>query len=324
MRVAILLLLLTIWLLPALADESVPKAQMLAPGVISTDGNEFGGTMTPDGTEIYFTRSVPLSYMYAIYRSRKVDGRWTRPELVPFSGHGRDFDANISPDGRRLVFTSDRQVHPDVPRTGAYKLWYVDRMPDGKWSEPRPFDAPINRDVLKASMHEGNEWFGSLASDGTLYFASDRNNTTMSIYRARFANGSYQQPELLPDTITAGAITGEPMIAPDQSFLLFSALGKKENVGPRKNWDIYISRRAPDGSWLTAENLGPAVNTPQRDYSPRLEPDGHTLIFTSERYFGTHLDHPLNWHELLTDLASLQNGEGNIYEIDLRALHLTS
>jgi hypothetical protein len=89
------------------------------------------------------------------------------------------------------------------------------------------------------------------------------------------------------------------------------------------NWDIYVSRRGPDGQWMKPENLGPEVNTAQRDYSPRLAPDGHTLIFTSERYFGT-AGQRLDWKSITKGLASLQNGQGNIYSVDLRSLGLAS
>jgi hypothetical protein len=74
---------------------------------------------------------------------------------------------------------------------------------------------------------------------------------------------------------------------------------------------------------MKPENLGPEVNTAQRDYSPRLAPDGHTLIFTSERYFGT-AGQRLDWKSITKGLASLQNGQGNIYSVDLRSLGLAS
>jgi len=300
-----------------------PGARMLAPGVISTPGNEFSGTMTPDGREIYFSRSVPRSYMYAIFVSRRVAGRWTRPELAPFSGHGRDFDPVLSPDGKRMVFISDRPVTPGVPHHD-YDIWIVERTAGGGWSEPRNLGGPANTEKPAGERGWGqNEWFASLAADGTLYVSSDGYEPGRTqIYALRWIDGRYQKPENLGPAINGdGLENGEPIIAPDQSFLLFSGYGRKGGYG---GWDIYISRHRPDGTWSEPENLGPAVNTSARDYSPRLEPDGHTLVFTSERNFATGRKTPVTWAELSAGLASLLNGNGNLYEIDLCSLKLKS
>lgn len=309
-------------MLAASAHAEPPVPQMLAPNVISTNGNEFGGTMTPDGNEIYFSRSVPRSYMYAIFVSRKTADGWSTPELVPFSGHGRDFDPVLAPDGRRMVFISDRPVTPGVAKID-YDVWMVERGADGAWGTPHNVGAPINTTLaLDSTEFEGNEWFASLAADGTLYFASDGHGAKgkMEIFRSRFVDDKYQEPENLGPTINADPEDGEPIIAPDQSFLLFSANQSASGYG---YWDIYISRAQPDGTWSKPENLGPAVNTPQRDYSPRLQPDGHTLTFTSERYFGTSgLKHSLSFRELKAGVEGLLNGQGNIYTIDLRSLGL--
>lgn len=298
------------------------QPKMVGPNVISTSGNEFGGTMSPVGSEIYFTRSVPRSYMYAIFVSHKVNGKWMTPELVPFSGHGRDFDPVLAPDGKRMVFISDRPVTPGVPKYD-YDIWMVDRGADGKWGTPFNVGAPVNTTLpADATQDEGNEWWASLAADGTLYFSSDGHEPKgkHQIYRSRFVNGKYQEPENLGPVINADPEDGEPMIAPDQSFLLFSANGAKDGYG---YWDIYISHALPDGSWSKPENLGSLVNTDQRDYSPRLEPDGHTLIFTSERYFGTpSQNRRLTYRALKAEAQGLLNGFGNLYEIDLRSLGL--
>ena len=71
-------------------------------------------------------------------------------------------------------------------------------------------------------------------------------------------------------------------------------------------------------------SLGPKVNTRARDYSPRLSPDGRFLFWTSERGFATTpFTHALDDGELHRGLASISNGWGNIYQIDLRALGLS-
>ena len=311
-------------LLGAAASSSPTPVHMVGEGVISTPGNEFGGTMSPDGRELYYSISVPRSYMYAIVVSTKKNGSWTRPRLVPFSGHGRDFDPVMAPDGRSMVFISDRPTRPGELKHD-YDVWMVDRTPSGGWGTPRHLDPPVNT-AIKPGVHEfaNNEWFASLGGDGSLYVASDgySSDGRMGIYRFIRRGDKFVGPEDVGASINGdGAANGEPIVAPDGSIMLFSSYGRKDGYG---NWDVYISRRQPNGSWGPAENLGPEVNTKARDYSPRLEPDGHTLIFTSERNFTTDNALKMSWGDLVRGVASVRNGNGNLYEVDLCALRLKS
>jgi Tol biopolymer transport system component len=308
---------------PAAAPEAGP-VHLFGEGTISTAGNEFGGTMMPDGREIYFSVSVPRSYMYAIFSSTKVGGHWTRPRLAPFSGHGRDFDPVISPDGRSMVFISDRPTMPGEAKHD-YDVWMVERTSGGSWTEPHHLGPPVNS--AKAAGERGfshNEWSASIAADGSLYVASDTYEPggQMRLYRLAFQHGRYLKPVNLGAAINGGGLeNGEANLAPDGSFMLFSS---HEREGGHGGWDIYISRRAADGTWGPAENLGPEVNSEARDYSPRIEPDGHTILFTSERNFTTGRTTALDWVRLQQGLAGIQNGNGNIYEVDLCALRLKS
>jgi len=294
---------------PYASDGPLNEPRIFGEGLISTPDNEFGGVFTPDGKEFYFTKSIPVSYFYAIFVSRFVNGKWTTPEIAPFSGHSRDFDAVISPDGSKMLFISDRPVN-DKPKTD-YDIWIMDRTPDG-WSEPRNLGEPIDTD--------GEEWFASFAANNTIYFAASERpggKGGMDIYKSKLVDGKYSEPENLGPSINTEAEEGEPAIAADESFLIFASGGRPESPG---NWDLYISYNE-NGSWTPAKHLGPMFNTSARDYSPRLTPDGKYLFFTSERNFSTKpLQRPLSYNELETNLHGLLNGNGNIYQIDLAAV----
>lgn len=294
-----------------------PQATMFEPGVISTTANEFGGAISPDGRELWYSSGVPNYYMEAIYFSRRLpNGRWGPRNLAPFSGRWHDFDPNFSPDGTRILFISDRPTRPgEVKRD--YDIWYVDRRARGGWGRPHRFPEPVNS-LPDAKGNGGREEFASVAADGTIYFAGDPRDGRggMAIYRTRLVDGRYDTPEELPKVINFSTFVGEPVIAPDQSFMFFSVAVAPDGYG---NWDIYFARRGADGQWQEPRHLGPPVNSAERDYSPRLAPDGHTLFFTSERHFGSggrRLDFPT----IRRGMKSLLNGAGNIYTIDVRAL----
>ena len=87
------------------------------------------------GHTIYFSSSIPEGLGGGdIYRSRRVDGRWQKPEnLGPAvntsKGEGMPY---ISPDGSYLLFARDYDLF----------ISFCDR--DGAWKEARKLAAPIN------------------------------------------------------------------------------------------------------------------------------------------------------------------------------------
>src|ERR1044071_8310684 len=83
---------------------------IFAPGVISTRDYESSITFTPDGKVAYFVKSSPDLSLRVIVMSRFEKGKWTTPEVAPFSGEYTDNDPCFSPDGTKLYFASRRPV----------------------------------------------------------------------------------------------------------------------------------------------------------------------------------------------------------------------
>jgi Tol biopolymer transport system component len=283
---------------------------MIGEGVLSTPADEFAGQMTPDGQTIYFNRSIPRSVFYAICVSHRKNGKWTRPEIAPFSGHYRDADPVLSPDGKRLYFASDRpkpgQREPD------YDIWVVEL------TGPR---ANIARRVEGAVNSDGNEYFASEASDGTLYVASSREGGIggpdfPDIYRVPRVGDRYPTAENLGEPVNRkGVFTIETLIAPDQSFMIIGCFG---HPAGKSDSDLFVTKQS-NGKWSEPESL--PVNTVAREYSPRLTPDGASLVFTSEQGTPTEKrDRPITYDELVTSATRTTNGLGNLYSIPLREL----
>src|ERR1700733_5539251 len=121
MRKAILVLFIADLFITAFAHyaytsfaDKVKEPVLFAPGIISTADDEFGSSFTPDGKTCYFSIKSPstiASNVYVICVSHFKDGRWTEPEVAPFSGHYKDFNPCVSPDGLKLFFISNRPVN---------------------------------------------------------------------------------------------------------------------------------------------------------------------------------------------------------------------
>ena len=287
----------------AAPNVELPKPELIGEGVISTTDDEFGGAMSPDGT-FYYDITVPAHYLYVMCESRLLNGKWRKPEVLPFSGLYRDSDPVLTPDGKTLLFASDRPIH-GVDRHSFY-IWAATKKGKG-WEDPRLLEGAVNS--------AGSQVFASMATNGNLYFTSDRKSGGFDIYRSRLVNGKYQDAEDLGPAINSEGIWSlEALIAPDESYLLIGSFGRQPSFG---NSDLYISYNQ-NGSWSKPKNLGPVINTAAREYSPRVTPDGKWLIYTSEQGMQTEKrDHPFTSEEFSRRSRGMLNGLGNIYRIPM-------
>src|SRR5262245_44027869 len=286
---------------PDRSDGPLPEAVLFGEGVVSTGEFESHPAFSPDDRTLYFVRSTPEFTDWTIYVTHHTDGRWSPPKVAPFSGKHRDADPFISADGKQLYFISDRPV--DGKPKKDMDIWVMDRTKGGDWGEPRNLGAPVNTPA--------SEWFPTLAANGTLYFGSGRpgGHGKTDLYRARRKDGKFAEPENVGPGVNSGADEFEGCVAAAESFLVFMALGRPDSRG---GGDLYISYQK-DGKWAPARNLGPKVNGPGLEISPYLSPDGKYFFFSSARRAegirpGKRPDRP-------------RNGLGDIYQMDLRALH---
>ena len=305
----------------------VKEPRLFAEGVISTEDDEQGGTFSPDGSEFYFVKQSQYTYFprYGlICVSHFRDGKWSEPEAVPFSGKSLDFPPKFSPDGKTMYFGSYRQV-PEKAR-GVLRIWAVDRTPSG-WSEPRLLPSPVN-------MEDSANFGPSVANDGTLYFVSTRGGENTHIFRSRYANGVYAEPEKLGPEINSEFNESEPYISPDGKFLIFASAGIFPGDQDRPETlhgggllyaraDLYLSENR-GGKWTKARHLEHGINSTADESAPSLTPDGKYLFFTSERSgFTIPTPYKLETPEFESILHSTLNGHGNIFFISSDALDLS-
>lgn len=260
-----------------------PQAEVFAPGTISLpDRIEFCLALAPDGREAFFTVRHAAG-RWEIHRACRQRGGWRDLGIVPFSGVFSDSEPSLSPDGRRLFFSSNRPVR-DGAAAGDYDLWLVERLAGG-WSAPRRLPAPVNG--------PGDQWRASQSRDGTLFYSS------RGLWRCVFDGTAVTPPVLLFDPRAPGSLLGgHAFIAPDGSYLLTAWM---DGPGARGGWDIYVSFRDPQGSWGPSLNLGAEVNTAAGEDFPLVSPGGRDLFFFRYRQDG--------------------DGEsGDIYRIDARLL----
>ena len=91
--------------------QSVPSEapKLFARDILSTGSHELDITFTPDGNEIFFTRSGPDWYS-AVLQFKKVNDRWIGPVMPAFSGRYQNNYPFITPDGKSIVYNSQQPV----------------------------------------------------------------------------------------------------------------------------------------------------------------------------------------------------------------------
>jgi Tol biopolymer transport system component len=128
-------------------------------------------SITADGRELYFAAHRKSGFgAYDLYVSYLSDeGVWSEPLNLGsrVNSQESDYSPGISPDGKRLFFSSQRDER------GNFDLYVCERSESGSWTEPVRLPAPINTRVT--------EYCPFVASDGSLYFASDRKTGTVVV-----------------------------------------------------------------------------------------------------------------------------------------------
>lgn len=298
---------------PYASNKPMPDPTIFAEGVVSTGDFESHPAFTPDGKTLYFLKSSPTFNFWTIMVTHFKNNRWTTPEVLSISGQYRDADPFITSDGSKFFFISDRPNN-DPDRTQEKRsldIWMMEKTATG-WSAPRNLGASVNS--------SGDEWYPTVAADGTLYFGSDRagGKGRTDLYRSRLVDGKYNTPENLGESINSQFDEYEPYIAPDQSYLIFMA-ARPDGLGGS---DLYISYQR-NGSWTKAVNLGDKINSKGSEYSPTVSPDGKYFFWSSTRSL-VPASQPkrLTYSEFVTKLRGPGNGLGDIYQIDLSALNI--
>ncbi len=186
-----------------------------------------------------------------------------------------EYSPLVSADGNTMIFTSNRP-DPNVKVTPLklYEDIYISKKVDGQWSKPTKISPNINIQF--------NDAAASLSGDGKtliLYYEYGGGD----IYISKAVGDEWTKPIPLNKNIN------NPVSWETSAFL--TADGQKlyftsDRPGGMGHLDIYVSEMEKTGDWGNATNLGPVINTPGREDSPAVDPDGSTLYFSSDGHEG--------------------------------------
>ncbi|HTH56322.1 MAG TPA: OmpA family protein [Cyclobacteriaceae bacterium] len=202
---------------------------------------------------------------------RKLVPGLSDPKLVEFS-------PTISADGKTIIFESS------VDEEKGWEL-FESQLENGVWSKPVPIKA-INE---KCQFIAGP----SISYDGNeLYYTAFIDKVTQTediFYSVRTGDNTWSEPKSIGAPInTDENYEGFPSISSDGKSLYFIRLNLERGEDKKSKepcFIIYVSKKAPDGTWGEPTPLPAPINTGcERD--PKIMADNRTLIFSSIRQGG--------------------------------------
>jgi len=261
---------------PYLGQQPPGKTpKVFAPGLLSTRDHEAFYPFMDGGTLVMFDRwsrdtAEPDALSFRTYLTELKDGEWTEPSPTSTLEKPSDDSIPLAADGKTFYFASLRSRDGTGRSPRGFNIWMVRRTSDG-FSNPRMLESPVN-------SHR-NDIFPSATRDGTLYFFSEREggNGGADLYRSRLVDGTYPAVENLGPVINTANDEIDPFIAPDESYLIYCSKSLEGHGG----FDLYVSFRAPGGSWTDPVNMGEEINSAGYDWIPYVTAEH--FFFGSDR-----------------------------------------
>lgn len=238
--------------------------------LVNTTDQEYLPSLTADESILVYTKRIRGQEDF--YMSKKVDGIWQKGiPLTDINTLKNEGAQNITPDGRFMTFVKCDDRNDGY---GSCDI-YFSEVKNGRWTAAKNIGAPINS--------RARETQPSLTADGqTLYFTSERSgrNGTSDIYISqRNTEGKWSRPKLLSDKINTEGDDQSPFIHPDGQTLYFMSNGHPGMGG----FDLFYSRKQPDGTWGDPINLGYPINTEADESTLVISFDGKTAYYASDR-----------------------------------------
>jgi len=252
-------------------EYKASRAEVFAPGIISTENREFYISFSRDNKLCIFCRDMGgTNLLYSIQTS---DG-WSEAKPVPFYKKGFDGYFIMSPEKKRVYFSSKRSLDNKIIKLKNHKLWYMD-FTEGKWEKPKPVDF-----LREKEIYIGHSTF---TNNGSIYFYDAgvvNNDDQADIYTAEMQDGKLGTVKRLSSLINTKYNECDPLIDPQERFIIYAVKNNPECYG---DFDLFISFKKEDGSWTKGINMGEKINTKEREIHPRITPDGKCIFFSSNR-----------------------------------------
>lgn len=175
---------------------------------------------------------------------------------------------SLTADGATLVYTVRERNDEN---------FYISTKKEGVWQIGKPIDE------INTNMNEGAQ---SISADGKMIFFTDcggrRGYGSCDLFYSEVRDGRWTPAENVGRPVNGKSWDAQPSISSDKNALYFCS----NRSGGKGESDIWVSYREEGGKWGAPVNLGDTINTPGKEQSPFIHPDGQTLYFMSNGHPG--------------------------------------
>lgn len=188
-----------------------------------------------------------------------------------------EYAPTITADGRTLYYVSNR---PNG--IGGHDFWYTTKAErlDTIFADPINLGRPINTEL--------NEGVASIAADGQTIFFTGCNRPDglgdCDLYEAELEGTEWKNVRNVSE-INSPYWDSQPSISSDGKTLYFVS-NRPGALGGEGDADIYYATLSADGKWSAPMNLGPPLNTKEREDSPFIIAGSGALYFSSAGHGG--------------------------------------
>jgi outer membrane protein OmpA-like peptidoglycan-associated protein len=178
---------------------------------------------------------------------------------------------------------------------------------------------------------------GCATGPDNLYGAGRKGYGSCDLFVSERIGEEWTPPVNMGKPINSGHWETQPCFSSDGKTLYFvRGLVKRRERRDSKNQDIYMTEILPNGTWSDPVKLGGNINTPGREESVQIHPDGQTLYFSSNGHTGmggqdlymsrkdatgrwgkaVNLGYPINTHKDENSLLVSSNGDVALFASD--------
>lgn len=207
---------------------------------INQKGYDGFASLSSDGKTLYFKRDAPekakcsSKYHFDLYSSVLKDGKWQEPKKLPPPINSEYCEGShiIMPDGRTLIFSSDRPGG-----FGGHDLYKTEKKVDGSWTEPVNLGGFVN-------TPEDESIVSVPASGDVMYFTSG-DEYTPDIYVVPIPPQYQYQPVITVTGTIRDAVTNMALIA--QVTIIDAETGRDTTI---------VESNKTDGKYIVILNQG--------------------------------------------------------------------
>ncbi|AOP35787.1 hypothetical protein A0128_19255 [Leptospira tipperaryensis] len=236
-------------------EKSAKQKPEKLKGAINTKLNEFGISLTDDGSILYFYSKRENSNYTDLYRSSRDGENWIQGEEISVLNSNYDDQSPfIMNKEEGILFSSNRdgaiEFQLSNGKIGVSRDLFFSKRNGSSWVRPVSLPGAVNTEEIEENPFLFNN---------KLYFTRYPFGQVAEadIFVSLYKNKIWEKASSLPEPINSPYSEIAATLSKDGKTIYFSS----NRPGGFGGYDLYKSTFLPDGNFSEPINLGPEINT---------------------------------------------------------------